>query len=765
MSTSRAAWAGAVAAGLLGACSATEHGSSKEAGAAGEGPEQSNLFVEQIRQELYDQLDLLLVIDNSAGMADKQALLAQAVPLLVQRLASPPCVDSEGNPTGGTADPSGACAEGRPEFRPLHDIHIGVVSSSLGSHGAAGPDDACVAPSDNDHGQLLGRVRGLPDTWNGLGFLAWDARGTSSPAGDANLELFGEKLGAMVVSAGETGCRYPATLEAWYRFLIDPEPPLQVVVEAGGSEAVRQGIDDTLLQQRAAFLRPRSIVSIVMLSDKNDCSVQDEGYGWLVARAAAMYRSTSQCLANPNDKCCQSCGEQAANAGCPPIATDSECAKGTELSATEDDVNLRCYAQKRRFGFDLLYPTSRYAEALRSQVVYQTSSGEPVPNPLFAAREGEAPRDRGVVFLAGIVGVPWQDLADARSLVGAELTYLTATELATEGRWDVILGDPGANPPIQPLDPWMVETTHDRTTLPIVQSHPITMDFLVPSTSSNPQANPINGHEHPNVDSELQYACTFPLATPRPCEPAEEGVSCACGSGEAERHGPLCQPPGAGAVGTEQFYAQAYPGIRHLQLLKEFGENSIVASACPKVTEVERPAFGYDPAIEAIVRGVKNGLVGRCLPRPLPIDDDGRVSCQVIEARESDEASCICPVPLTEVADTIDNAVRSKLRDSQLCGTSSGAPCSAFCLCEIPQLSSEELEACQNDAAAPSVPGFCYLNGQANEPNVGNPALLSDCSADTKRLLRFAGGAPTPGSAAFAVCGAASLGNAALGEP
>jgi hypothetical protein len=746
-------WAVVSLASSLGACAVTEHRTSSDAGAAGEGSVPSNLLVEQIRQERYEQLDLLFVVDNSAGMADKQALLAQAVPPLVQRLATPLCVDSEGNPTGDSADASGVCADGRSEFLPLHDIHIGVVSSSLGSHGAAGPDDACTSSSEDDHGQLLGRVRGQSETWNDLGFLAWDARASSSPPGDADQGVFADKLAAMLTSAGETGCRYPATLEAWYRFLIDPEPPLRVVVEAGGSEAVRQGIDDTLLEQRAAFLRPSSIVAIVMLSDKNDCSVQDEGYGWLVARASAMYRSTSQCLSNPNDKCCQSCGEALANEGCPAIATDPECAKGTSLSAAEDAPRLRCYAQKRRFGFDLLYPTSRYVDALRSPVVSRSSDQELVQNPLYAAREGKAPRDQGVVFLAGIVGVPWQDVADEASFAGAELTYLTAAELASKRRWDVILGDPGANPPVFPTDPLMVETTHDRTTLPIPQVNPITLDFLVPSTSTDPQANHINGHEHANVDdSELQYACTFPLPMARPCEPAEAGVSCACGPDEAERHGPLCQPPGAGAAGTLQYNAQAYPGIRHLQVLKDFGENSIVASVCPKVSQEDQTAFGYNPAMEALVRRIKEALVARCLPRQLYPAADGRVPCRVIEAMASDGPSCNCPAPRAEVAASIARGVRNKMQNDQLCGTELGASCSSFCLCELPQLSGGALRACQNDARQPEEPGFCYLNAQPDEMNVGAPELVADCSADSQRLLRFGGDGLAPGSTAFLVC-------------
>ena len=49
----------------------------------------------------------------------------------------------------------------------------------------------------------------------------------------------------------------------------------------GGSIAVKQGIDADLLEQRANFLRPDSSVVVVVLTDENDCSIVDGGYGWL----------------------------------------------------------------------------------------------------------------------------------------------------------------------------------------------------------------------------------------------------------------------------------------------------------------------------------------------------------------------------------------------------------------------------------------------------------------------------------------------------
>ena len=81
------------------------------------------------------KLDLLLAIDNSQSMQDKQAILINTIPNLVSRLVNPWCVATY--PDGGTTtvapDPVAGCATGTAqEFVPIRDIHIGVVTSSLG---------------------------------------------------------------------------------------------------------------------------------------------------------------------------------------------------------------------------------------------------------------------------------------------------------------------------------------------------------------------------------------------------------------------------------------------------------------------------------------------------------------------------------------------------------------------------------------------------------------------------------------------------------
>jgi hypothetical protein len=279
------------------------------------------------------------------------------------------------------------------------------------------------------------------------------------------------------------------------------------------------------------------------------------------------------------------------------------------LSRDEDDLNLRCWDQKRRFGFELLYPVSRYQDGLMRQLVFRRSTGQAVGNPLFAGGAGR--RHPSQVILTGIVGVPWQDLADNTSLAGAGLTNLTAAQLTQQGRWDIMLGDPAASPPVRPADPFMIETPTDRAMLSSVSKHPLVTASLTPSDSTNPQANVINGHENVNVGSRsLQQACIFPLATPKLCDQAAQDAdsSCRCYADDAPYNNAICQPPGGGAAGTTQYYASAYPGIRHLQLLKALGNNAVTGSICPKITAPDAADYGYQPIMKVLATRLESAF-------------------------------------------------------------------------------------------------------------------------------------------------------------
>src|SRR5262245_50547617 len=82
-----------------------------------------------------DKIDLLFVIDDSGSMRDKQQILARALPDMVDRLTNPLCVDANTlepapeQPSSALAACPGTTLR---EFNAVQDLHIGVISSSLG---------------------------------------------------------------------------------------------------------------------------------------------------------------------------------------------------------------------------------------------------------------------------------------------------------------------------------------------------------------------------------------------------------------------------------------------------------------------------------------------------------------------------------------------------------------------------------------------------------------------------------------------------------
>jgi hypothetical protein len=734
-------------------------------GGAGKGGT-SNVSVTRINQASVDKADLLFMVDNSISMADKQRILAEAVPVLLKRLVDPICVDDQGNRSGDDSSADG-CATGVGEFPPIRSIHIGVITSSLGNHGG----DVCVGdPSDNpprtlnDQAQLIASVRTGVYSYANQGFLVWDPRaGEELPVPDphpqkgvneTNVDAFITDFTAHVTAAGERGCGYEASLEAWYRFLIDPEPINTVGVDMGIGLSVRGPVNPLVLTQRSLFMRPDSLLAIVMLTDENDCSIIDENgaQGWLVGRLAPMVRSSSSC-ADPSDQCCRPCLLPPTD-GCPGNEADPECAKGDYLMPIEDSTNLRCFQQMRRWGVDLLYPWERYAEALRSPRISLRDVNEfgqtEVSNPIYTPGvDGTPARDAGLVFLVGIVGVPWQDIATEDSLQGAGLTYLTASELASPpsgpNRWDVILGDPDQG--IQPLDPFMIETVDPRT-----GANPITGDMLLPPDPGN-LGNDINGHEQNVVNrDDLQYACTFDLVPDTPCSPANQD-GCDCNASEQSYNRSLCQYSGSGE--GIQTHAKAYPGVRHLQVLKGLGDNAVVASICPKnvmsSNPLGDPSYGYNPAVSAMVRRFKEALVPGCLPRPFTPESSGQIPCTLVETQHSGGAGCSCSSPGRSNlgSETLTGAIQDELIASNLCGGNTGVECSDYCMCEIEQFSGAELDACQNvPTDAGNQFGFCYV-----DESTGDAALLAACPATERQIIRFMGpDVPAPRSLAIVAC-------------
>ncbi|WP_438022289.1 hypothetical protein [Sorangium sp. So ce233] len=582
-----------------------------------------------------DKVDLLFVVDNSASMADKQELLRLALADFVSGITNPTCVDPAGEPLRDQPRSGlSACPEGSSRVRtPVHDMHIGVISSSLGGHGA-GTCPRSTSPSNADMAHLLARSdpsvteNDLP-TYQDRGFLAWDANGSHDPVGDSDPVALATKLGNIVQGVGQAGCGFEAPLESFYRFLVDSEPYQTMAIE--NEVAVPAGIDQTVLQQRKDFLRPDSLLLIVMLSDENDCSIRDDGRNFLVAETRngfRMWRPRSECATNPNDPCCRSCAQN--QDGCPadPTCTDPD-GNPARLTAEEDPVNLRCWDQKRRFGYDFLYPIERYTDALTSPTV-QARNGDLVPNPIFSDLdpEDDNTRTRGpqhVVF-TGIVGVPWQDLArqnangvpDLVAGLDAEGNPVGGLKDAGElgapvsggfsSTWEIVLGDPANH--VAPADPFMIESQAPRS-----GANPITGDQLV-----HPDAtgwNAINGREYttpPGSTGDLQYACIFNLFIERSCDGSTQSCDCR-ESPTGVNDSPLCKPEGTNGLEdpgnreTTQERANAYPGLRELQLLQRLGEQGVAGSICPAQIENSlAPDYGYRPVMNAVLDRLSTAL-------------------------------------------------------------------------------------------------------------------------------------------------------------
>jgi hypothetical protein len=627
-------------------------------------------FTTAVHNLAVNKVDLLFMIDNSASMGDKQALLAQAVPQMINRLVAPNCLDANGNPDGTQANPDGSCsnATSKAEFPPVHDMHIGVVTSSLGGRGG----DQCPEPSPNpannaldthndDRGELIARggvsgnptVENTPSTdLNTSNFLSWFPTVNSNNGHPAPLNppitvqaTLVSDFTTLIEGVHEHGCGFEAQNEAWYRFLVQPDPFDQIT--KSGTKAAFQGIDNTILQQRHDFLRPDSLVAIIVVTDENEEAADPlsiGGQGWAFDNQAfpgspngASPEGTVECqtfdptnptTTGPNDPNCTSCafiqGDPNFATRCPNDGTNGS---GGYLATADDTLNTRFYHQKFRFGLFAGYPTSRYVRGMQQDSVPDSqhehdnngnyigdqAANANCVNPLYATglptssnsemcALTKGTRTPDLIYYAAIAGVPHELLQTCAPNCPPGDTTDAQKDTLTDSDWKLIMGNDPENYDFSGADFHMVEDWNPRTGQYATSPGPTSespwqkqgvlanLSTCPPSAAGVPQGlacDKINGGEWQPKEGDLQFSCIFDLRPQynnigKDCTQSEYQGACDCATNALNAGTQLCDT----TTPTLQIYGKAYPSVREMIIAKAMsdssvGDQGIVSSLCP----------------------------------------------------------------------------------------------------------------------------------------------------------------------------------------
>ncbi|MCB9592034.1 MAG: hypothetical protein H6719_04820 [Sandaracinaceae bacterium] len=218
-------------------------------------------------------LDLLFVVDSSSSMAEEQGWLAAELPRLVSVLAT------------GDVDGDGAA-----ELEPIRSLHVGVVTTDLGSGGHALP--TCERPELGDDARFERPGATLADgcAAGRPAFLAF------APGGDP--VAFADAL-RCATTVGTAGCAFEQPLEAALKALSPAAPTRWTAADyvaprffgdtAGHGDGAHDG-----------FLRAGAALAIVPFTDEDDCSFADPD---LLDPDSATYAATSlnlRCAEHPD---------------------------------------------------------------------------------------------------------------------------------------------------------------------------------------------------------------------------------------------------------------------------------------------------------------------------------------------------------------------------------------------------------------------------------------------------------------------------------
>jgi hypothetical protein len=174
-------------------------------------------------------VDLLVLVDNSNSMREEQANLTANFGSLVRSLVDPP--DEDG--------------DGFPDWNPAESLHVGVISSDMGTSGY--PITTCDDAERGDDGVLQSlpstKLEGCDPTYPS--FLTFE-QGDDAAAFASDFEC--------VATLGTGGCGFEQQLGAMEKAI--------TVHSADG--AANDG-----------FLRPEAILAILLVTDEEDCTISD----------------------------------------------------------------------------------------------------------------------------------------------------------------------------------------------------------------------------------------------------------------------------------------------------------------------------------------------------------------------------------------------------------------------------------------------------------------------------------------------------------
>ena len=193
---------------------------------------------ETVKVDNIEEIDLLFMVDNSNSMAQEQNALSRELPNLVRVLASG---DIEG--------------DGMQEFPPVRSLQVGVVTSDMGTGGFMVP--TCSNSRFGDDGVL--RTRG--NTARAGCVASYPSFFEFRPADGGSATDFANEVNC-VAGMGTNGCGFEQQLESVLKAVTPSSSGIRFVE---GSVGHADG-------QNAGFVRPNSLLTIILVTDEEDCS-------------------------------------------------------------------------------------------------------------------------------------------------------------------------------------------------------------------------------------------------------------------------------------------------------------------------------------------------------------------------------------------------------------------------------------------------------------------------------------------------------------